>query len=110
MIELRGKGLVAWRLQFLGTHLRGRLRRWWLLLRGGKPFCDFCNCRDCLYGDGIHLLQHAPTADGRWICDVCWCYDVCTAGSHHNGPCEDARGAPIVDCPHRPRLTGRFGT
>jgi hypothetical protein len=64
------------------------------------PFCDFCSCEDCQ--NGSPRLQHARTADGRQICDVCWQYEACMdeqvrrTGSH-NGPCDD-------DCDHRPKL------
>ena len=75
-------------------------------------FCDFCQCENCQHGteDGkpCHWLSHAPTADGRWICDVCWQYDVCDEhnGKPYYGPCEDEHGKPIADCPHRPKLVG----
>lgn len=87
--------------------VRGWLRRMALVARGGKPFCDFCDCPTCLNGE--HGITHAPTADGRWICDVCWQYDVCDVhDGKYNGPCESDEGEPIADCPHRPKLIGMF--
>ena len=41
-------------------------------------YCDFCTCGDCQ--EGTRYLRHAPTVDGRWICDVCWGYEVCIDG------------------------------
>src|ERR1044072_6348356 len=69
-----------------------------------KAFCDYCNCQQCKTGEApssLHL-HHAPTNDGRWICDVCYLYDVCTTGQMRNpsGPCVNK------DCVHRPVLTG----
>ena len=82
-------------------------------------YCDFCTCGDCR--DGASWLQHAPTADGRWICDVCWRYDVCVNAKRHEhgvawgeksprgcGPCEDENGKPVAECGHRPKLAGEF--
>lgn len=65
-------------------------------------FCDFCNCQQCQNGYPYEVW-HAPTIDGRWICDVCYRYDLCTADGpdrNWNGPCED------FDCIHRPKLSG----
>lgn len=61
-------------------------------------FCDFCECEECKYG--IDRLYHAQTADGSWICDVCYTYDLCTSGPLRNpqGPCDNK------DCSHRPRI------
>lgn len=61
-------------------------------------FCDFCLCSQCAQGD--IWLSHAQTEDGRWICDVCYTYDLCTSGPNRNpsGPCEDP------NCIHRPKL------
>lgn len=61
-------------------------------------YCDFCTCRDCQFG--TKYLSHAQTSDGRWICDVCYTYDLCTSGPtrNKNGPCEDK------NCHHRPKL------
>ena len=58
-------------------------------------FCDFCQCLDCYYG--TRLLQHAQTRDGRWICNVCWLYDVC----------QDDGGQPCDSntCHHRPEVS-----
>lgn len=86
-------------------HLRGWLRKMWFVARGGIPFCDFCDCPDCL--EGNRHISHAPTACGRWICSTCWRYDVCvTAKGHCGPPCEDQDGSAIPNCPHRPRLVG----
>lgn len=43
---------------------------------------------------------HAQTVDGRWICNTCFTYDLCTSGPDRNndGPCKDKL------CRHRPRL------
>lgn len=65
-------------------------------------FCDFCTCEDCVQGHQGRF--HAETVDGRWICDVCFTYDQCTADDgtgkprNPNGPCAE------TECPHRPRL------
>jgi hypothetical protein len=64
-------------------------------------FCDFCKCDNCR--DGIPDLYHAKTAGDRWICDVCWRYDVCTQPNGMSYPCEDAEGH-AYNCPHRPIL------
>jgi hypothetical protein len=63
-----------------------------------KMFCDFCKCEDCQ--NGADWLHHAQTADGSWICDVCYEYDLCTAGPKYSGPCEDH------NCEHRPIIVG----
>lgn len=67
-------------------------------------FCDFCDCDDCKYG--AEWLCHSECIDGRWICDVCWRYDVCTSGEKRSkfGPCENENGKPIANCEHRPTL------
>lgn len=74
-------------------------------------FCDFCDCSECKDGSGPRAL-HAPTSDGRWICDVCWKYDVCVREKRKSGivdgPCEDENGVTISDCEHRPKLVGLF--
>lgn len=64
-------------------------------------FCDFCTCGNCEHG--APWLSHAPTADGRWICDICYRYDVCTS----TGPCENEDGS-IIECEHRPKLVGEW--
>lgn len=63
-----------------------------------EAYCGYCDCEDCAHG--TQYLYHAKTADGRWICDVCYTYDLCTSGPQRNanGPCEDG------PCPHRPLL------
>lgn len=67
-----------------------------------KYFCDFCDCAQCKYGWRGYNIYHAPTDDGKWICDVCYEYDQCTTGPNRNpmGPCKNA------DCEHRPKLIG----
>ena len=74
-------------------------------------FCDFCDCDMCRNGE--HGITHAETDDGRWICEVCWRYDVCVRAKvkmtpRQYGPCEDSEGRPISDCEHRPRLVTKF--
>jgi hypothetical protein len=67
--------------------------------KGTVSFCDFCECVACR--EGAPDLEHAPTDDGRWICDVCFDYDQCTTGPNRaNHPCDEA------ECEHRPRLSG----
>lgn len=64
-------------------------------------FCDFCDCDDCK--NGTKYLTHAQTSDGKWICDVCYQYDVCVdqkrKNNDYSGPCEN------LDCAHRPKVT-----
>ena len=92
-------------------------------------FCDFCSCEDCKTGIVHHVdlsdkivrrvsskLSHAPTADGRWICDLCWRYTVCSDAKraeglrNGSGPCEELVNGKIVpiQCSHRPVLVGPF--
>ena len=61
-------------------------------------FCNFCDCETCQ--NGASYLSHALCDDGRWICDVCYTYDLCTSGPNRNpsGPCEEEH------CSHRPKL------
>ena len=68
-------------------------------------FCSFCSCEQCKTGDtGIagFKVTHAQTEDGRWICEVCYTYDVCIdaqrAKGKVTGPCENK------DCEHRPKI------
>lgn len=92
--------------------LRGLLRRfWWVTITRHKAFCDYCNCPDCLEGCA-HGMTHARTVDGKWICDVCWRYDVCVNAKRklnpsQFGPCEDEWGH-AVECEHRPKLAGEW--
>lgn len=67
-----------------------------------EPFCSFCSCIDCRQGNAT--LLHSKCADGRWICDVCYLYDVCSSGPDRNpdGPCSKG------PCRHRPELVGEF--
>jgi hypothetical protein len=75
-------------------------------------FCDFCDCDACRLG--LHDIAHAPTSDGRMICEVCWRYDVCVRANAKldifDGPCETLEGWPIPGCPHRPRIVGAWTT
>lgn len=64
-------------------------------------FCDYCSCSDCMLGKSY--LSHAQTENNKWICDVCYSYDVCMNKQReetgtHNGPCS------IENCNHRPKL------
>jgi hypothetical protein len=67
-------------------------------------FCDFCKCDGCKNGEWY--LSHAETEDHRWICDVCFSYELCL----------DARGedlsidAPCKDkgCIHRPKIISEW--
>lgn len=66
-------------------------------------FCDYCPCEGCKVGEDH--MSHAQTADGRWICDVCYLYDLCTAnGPNRNwsGPCKDK------NCIHRPKIVSEW--
>lgn len=65
-------------------------------------FCDFCTCKDCK--EGRKGLSHAEIKDNKWICDICYYYDVCTNGPDRNkeGPCGDKI------CKHRPILIGNW--
>lgn len=70
-------------------------------------FCDYCTCEDCR--TGAHGLKHAKTIDGRYICDVCYTYDVCVIAQRKEdgyvtGPCED------TNCKHRPKLVTPWTT
>ena len=65
-----------------------------------KPFCNFCKCSDCI--NGSKFLRHAQTTKNKWICDVCYHYDVCIDAKRkegkREGPCDDK------NCVHRPKL------
>lgn len=66
-------------------------------------FCDYCTCNSCQYGD--KYIHHAQTDSGKWICDVCYTYDLCTADGpnrNKNGPCDNN------DCIHRPKITSKW--
>jgi hypothetical protein len=72
-------------------------------------FCDFCKCSQCQTGyTGVprFSVAHAQTACSRWICDVCFQYDVCVHGQRAAGelvdPCED------MLCKHRPRIVSEW--
>lgn len=66
-------------------------------------FCNFCDCEMCVKGGGPENfpLLHAPTEDGRWICEVCYWYDECVLRGF-SGPCSEEL------CEHRPRLSGEM--
>jgi len=74
-----------------------------------KYYCNYCKCVACKYGWHDYWSNHAPTADGKWICNTCYHYDVCTSGPNRslNGPCEDENRRSIP-CKHRPVLIGDF--
>ena len=63
-------------------------------------FCDFCTCEDCR--EGTKCLGNASTEDGRYICDVCYYYEVCLDAGM-NEPCPKH---PL--CAHRPILTSEW--
>ena len=67
-------------------------------------FCDFCPCEECR--NGVDGLSHAQTKEGKWICDICYTYDVCTSGPNRSrhGPCETEYGTLNPNCVHRPIL------
>lgn len=64
-------------------------------------FCDFCKCKACQNGE-IYLL-HAKTLTGKWVCDVCYAYDICIVAKRKigelGGPCEANE-----QCDHKPKL------
>lgn len=72
-------------------------------------FCDYCPCEDCK--KGAAYVSHAKTADGLWICDICYLYDVCASVMKRDGtsrpggstaPCDDK------NCVHRPKLASEW--
>jgi hypothetical protein len=63
-------------------------------------YCDFCDCDDCKNGWPSAVTSHAPTVDGRWICGVCYRYEVCLDADSH--PCKPG------PCEHRPELAGEW--
>lgn len=62
-------------------------------------FCEYCPCDDCR--KGLKGMYHAQTADGRFVCEICFTYDLC---ENNEGkiiePCKDSQ------CEHRPVLVG----
>jgi len=107
----RAKVIVfyEWKYSIIYSYLGAK---YYLNKKLGKPvhyFCDFCSCASCKYGWEISSIKHAPTVDGKWVCDVCYAYDLCTSGPNRNpnGPCEDENGKSIP-CEHRPKLSGPF--
>lgn len=76
-------------------------------------FCDFCNCEQCRNGGMFSStlpLHHAQCNDDRWICEVCYLYDVCTSGPNRSkhGPCETKDGELDIECQHRPKLVSKW--
>jgi hypothetical protein len=72
-----------------------------------KPFCNFCKCRDCV--NGTDYLRHARVKGNKWICDVCWRYDVCVAAKRKEGkPGGDRNPCDDMNCKHRPKLIGEW--
>lgn len=74
-------------------------------------FCDFCTCKTCQ--NGTEGLTHARTKGDRWICDVCWTYDLCTSDKNPYGTPRNKDGPCPSDkaCAHRPLLsTGKWTT
>lgn len=68
-------------------------------------FCDYCDCTDD-DGNVRTDLSHAQTVDGRWVCDICYYYDLCVMTRNDpnpSGPCRD-------DCKHRPKLMTKWAT
>jgi hypothetical protein len=66
-------------------------------------FCDYCPCDDCLAG--TEYISHAQTVDGKWICDVCFEYEVCLdKGS--TDPCAGICGEH--KCDHRPTIVSEW--
>lgn len=67
-------------------------------------FCDFCDCQGCQKGI-MPYDWHAQTSDGKWICDVCYQYEVCQTFPERKGkgPC---LGEERKNCTHRPKLVG----
>lgn len=70
-----------------------------------EKFCDFCECSACVNGESY--LSHSRTIDGKFICDVCYSYDVCVNEKRKlvpraYGPCKEK------NCEHRPKLVGEW--
>lgn len=68
-------------------------------------FCDYCSCDTCKNGE--YYLAHARTVDGKYICDVCYWFDICrrepfTRKRHQGEPCENK------NCEHRPKLISKW--
>jgi len=51
-------------------------------------------------------MRRRPTADGRWICDVCYAYEVCQEDPKRKGkgPCDEEF------CEHRPKIVSKWTT
>ena len=67
-------------------------------------FCDFCKCLGCQQGLDPYNW-YAQADDGRWICDVCYDYEVCQEFPDRKGkgPCDIG-----VLCRHRPKLVSEW--
>lgn len=68
-------------------------------------FCDYCECEDCRLGTSY--FTHAKTSNGKWICDVCYEYEVCQEWSDRKGkgPC---LGSERAACTHRPKIVSKW--
>ena len=75
------------------------LNRWY---DKNMAYCDFCKCSDCQ--NGTPYIVHAQTSDNRWICDVCYDYEICQKFEERKGlgPCDDK------NCVHRPKLISEW--
>lgn len=70
-------------------------------------FCDFCKCDTCRYGDSY--LQHALTSDnGKYICDVCFLYDLCTSDHNPYGVARSDNPCENKNCKHRPKILSKW--
>jgi len=63
-------------------------------------YCDYCDCDDCKFGS--KHMRHIKTIDNKWICDVCYYYELCVeSGSDPcKGLCHEKK------CEHRPKIVG----
>ena len=70
-------------------------------------FCDYCDCNACQ--NGWMALEHAQTFGGKWICSVCYDYEMCLSAPDRKGkgPCYDETGV-IAECIHRPQLISEW--
>lgn len=69
-------------------------------------FCDYCDTLDVFSGEERTDLSHAQAVDGRWICDQCYYFWICTTSKNNPnvlGPCKDK-------CSHRPSLMTKWAT
>lgn len=70
-------------------------------------FCDYCDCENCKEGWPSYIkVKHAFTDEDKWICDVCYCYEMCKrkhdVSVPYNGPCDDK------NCVHRPKIVSEW--